>query len=101
MNFVVKLLTLLVVNSLGFLAPPAALALSVRMGWLNPSDPTLDVEAFRTHFMHSSYATWAVCALFSLAYLFLKGKERFVFLLAPVIVTFGYGLSVILGFFGA
>jgi hypothetical protein len=102
MNTLLKILTFLMVNTLGFHAVPFCYLLGVRFGLINLTNPNFDEHAFQAHFVHGGYMTWLVCALFSVAFFFFRGKERYFFLLAPLIIPFCYGLSVILaGFFAA
>jgi hypothetical protein len=95
MNIILKIAIFLIVNTIGFSAVPFCYILGVRSGALDISDPNFDVAVFQTRFLHSTYLTWTVCAVFSLAFFFLKGKEKYLFLALPVIVPMAYGLSVI------
>jgi hypothetical protein len=95
MNILLKILILLAVNALGFWGISLCYLMGVALGLIDLTNSEFDAHAFQAYFVHGSYMTWFVCAVFSLAYLFLKGKERYLFLLAPLIIPFGYGLSVI------
>lgn len=45
---------------------------------------------FSTYFLHT-FTTLLICTVFSLSYLFLKDRMRYVFLLAPLLVPSLYG----------
>ncbi len=98
MNIILKILILLAANTLGFWSISLCYLMGVMLGLVDLSASEFDINAFRAHFVHGSYLTWFTCAVFSPAYLFLKGKEKYIFLLAPLLIPFGYGLSVILDF---
>lgn len=91
-----NIVALFVVNAAGFMSVPFCFLIGTKLGLLQLADSDIDLEALKTHFMHGTYMTWLACAVFSPAYLFLKGNERFVFLLAPVVVPVSYGLYVLL-----
>ncbi len=91
-----KIIALFVVNAVGFMSVPFCFILGTKLGFLELADTDIDLYALKTHFMHGTYMTWLACAIFSPAYLFLKGNERFVFLWAPLVVPVCYGLYVLL-----
>lgn len=94
----VRILLLAAANTAGFFTMAFCYFLGVRSGRLEIGSPSFNAAALH-HDFTIGMATWAVCAAFSLAYLFLKGKERLFFLWAPVVIPLGYGLSVLLGLF--
>lgn len=96
MNTILKILILLAVNALGFWSISLCYLMGVALGLIDLTNSEFDAKAFQAYFVHGSYMTWFTCAVFSPAYLFLKGKEKYIFLLAPLLIPFGYGLSTIL-----
>lgn len=90
-----KIVTFLLVNALGFFSVGILYVLGKLTGAISPNDPAFDAAAFQHLFLTGTMMTWLVCAFFSLAYFFLKGKSRLVFLWTPVIVPLAYGLSVL------
>jgi hypothetical protein len=94
-----KLIYFILANAIGFFSVPLCYYIGLSTGALSPSDPNLDINAFRTWFLGGTMLTWMVCCLFSFAYFFFAGKMRLVFLLAPAIAPVAYGLSVLYGSF--
>lgn len=97
MNGVSKIAAFISANLIGFFSAALCYAVGLQTGAINPADPAFDAQAFQTVFMGGTMMTWAACAVLSTAYLFMDGKMRFVFLLAPAIVPLTYGLSVVFG----
>ncbi|HQX27303.1 MAG TPA: hypothetical protein PKX38_05125 [Alphaproteobacteria bacterium] len=95
MKHVSKILAFLVVNAAGFMSVPLCFILVTKLGLLTMPREDLELEAFKTQFMHGTYMTWLACAVFSVAYFFIKGKERLFFLWAPLVVPVSYGLYVL------
>ncbi len=95
-----KIAVFLLINLLGFMAVPVCYHIGVYAGLVSTENPNFDPAAFKGYFLTGTYLTWAVCALFSLSYFFLKGKERLAFLWAPVVVPMAYGLSSLVRLFG-
>ncbi len=98
MKHIVNIAAFLLANTAGYLTIPVCYVLGIQGGAISAQNPGFSAEALKTQFFHGMFVTWLVCALFSLAFFFLKGKIRFLFLLAPVAVTMAYGLSVLAGF---
>ncbi|MGB4107884.1 MAG: hypothetical protein WBK55_08830 [Alphaproteobacteria bacterium] len=101
MNYLYKIAALLIVIAAGFMTVPLCFILGTKLGLLQLADSDLDLYALKTHFMQGTYMTWLACAVFSPAYLFLKGNERFLFLWAPLVVPMGYGLYVLFSLFSS
>jgi hypothetical protein len=79
MKHVSKILAFLLVNAAGFMSVPLCFILVTKLGLLTMPREDLELEAFKTQFMHGTYMTWLTCAIFSIAYFFIKGKERLFF----------------------
>lgn len=97
MNLVLKFIAFLICNAVGFFSTAICFAIGIYTGLISPDDATFDMASFERWFMTGVMVTWAICAVFSLAYFFIQGKMRFVFLLAPALVPLAYGLSVVFG----
>lgn len=95
MNHLSKILAFLIVNAAGFMSVPLCFIVVTKLGLLKMPSENLELYSFKTQFMHGTYMTWLVCAIFSFAYFFLKGKERLLFLWAPLAVPVSYGLYVL------
>ncbi|MBP7722649.1 MAG: hypothetical protein KA155_08950 [Alphaproteobacteria bacterium] len=95
MKHVSKILAFLVVNAAGFMSVPLCFITVTKLGLLTMPREDVELDAFKTQFMHGTYMTWLVCAVFSVAYFFIKGKERLLFLWAPLVVPVSYGLYVL------
>lgn len=93
MKHLTKIVLFLLANGIGFMSVALCVLVMTKSGALTGSD--INPQAFKLHFVAATYLTWAACALFSIAYFFLKGKERFLFLLAPAIIPLIYGLYVL------
>lgn len=94
MKHITQIVIFLLANALGFLSVFFCYFIGAKSGVLAPSDSNFDHAAFKT-FLTGTMLTWLACAVFSLAYFFLKGKERLFFLWAPVVIPMGYGLYVL------
>ncbi len=93
-----RIILLVAANAAGFFATGFCYYLGVRIGKLDINHPDFNAALLHHNFT-MGMTTWAVCAVFSFAFLFLKGKEKYFFLLAPVVFPLAYGLSVLLGLF--
>ncbi|MCC7304740.1 MAG: hypothetical protein IT558_00610 [Alphaproteobacteria bacterium] len=91
-----RILSFLLANIIGFFSVALCYLIGQRTGAISMDHPSFDAAQFKTVFMGGIMLTWAVCALFSLASLFVRGKMRFVFLLAPIVVPLAYGFAVLL-----
>ena len=86
-------------NLLGFSAAPISYNVAVMSGRIDPSLPeTIGLDVLRYDFFQGTMITWLVCAIFSVGFFFVKGKERYLFLCVPAIVPMLYGFSVLNGF---
>ncbi|MGB4056480.1 MAG: hypothetical protein WBK77_00135 [Alphaproteobacteria bacterium] len=94
-----RIIPFLIVNTLGFLSVPITYHMTFATGIIAADNPGFDPEAFKTYFLQGTFLTWIVCALFSIAYFFVKGKERLIFLWAPVVIPMAYGLKSLFGLF--
>lgn len=95
MNLPLKISAFLIANILGYFAMPFCYFLGVRLGEIPLSDPNFNPAALH-RIMAVGTMTWVICGLFSLAFFFLKGREKYFFLAAPVLFPLGYGLNVLL-----
>jgi hypothetical protein len=93
MKHLSKIILFLLSNVVGFMSVALCVLVMTKSGALTNAE--IDPRSFQLHFVAATYLTWAACALFSVAYFFIKGKERFLFLLAPAIVPLVYGLYVL------
>lgn len=82
------------INILGFSVPALLFVSSVALNIL-PTDDPATAGMIRDMLFHGSTKLWMVCAVFSVAYFFLKGRAGRMFLWAPVAVPVIYGLSVL------
>lgn len=89
------ILVFLLVNMIGFLSPSICYYAGVLSGMVVLGNPLFDPQSFRTWFFAGVMMTWLVCGVFSLAFFFIRGQERWFFALAPAIVPIVYGLSVL------
>lgn len=101
MNHLTKILAFLTINIAGFMSVPLCFIVVTKLGLLAVPREDVELDAFKTQFMHGTYMTWLVCAVFSVAYFFLKGKERLFFLWAPLVVPVAYGLYVLFARFSS
>ncbi len=99
MKYLSKIILFLIANVLGFITAPLCILLSAKLGIF--SKPDFDTGAFKTYFITGTYLTWFACAVFSFSYFFLRGKERLLFLWAPVVIPTSYGLYVIFSRFSS
>ncbi|GJL85475.1 MAG: hypothetical protein DHS20C02_12500 [Micavibrio sp.] len=90
-----KLIPFLLINLLGFFSVGICYVLGIVTGAISTESPDFDFEAFQQFFFAGTIITWVVCAIFSTAYFFIRGKMKLVFLWAPVYVPLAYGLSVL------
>lgn len=89
----------LLANVLGFSAASISYNIAVLSGNLDPSLPEqIGLDVLRNDFFQGTLITWFVCALFSVGFFFVKGKERYLFLCVPAVVPMIYGFSVLNGF---
>jgi len=86
-----KVILLILVNILGFSGIALCYTLGLVAGIIAADNTDFDTP----HFFFQASLTWGVCALFSLSYIFLKGKYALLFLWAPVFIPLFYGLSII------
>ncbi|MCB1562183.1 MAG: hypothetical protein R3D66_01435 [Alphaproteobacteria bacterium] len=87
-----RVLILLLANLIGFVSA----GVCYTIGQLNGTISIDTIEAFNPHtYITTIMIIWASCALCSLAYFFFEEKIRYLFLLAPVLIPYGYGLSVL------
>lgn len=89
------LLLIILVNAIGFFSVHFCYFVGVNTGLLPVGDPSLTTETL-AKFFHVIVLTWIICAPFSLAFLFLKGTIRYMFLLAPAVIPMAYGFKVLL-----
>jgi hypothetical protein len=82
-------------NTVGFLNAPVFSTIGVATGIISSDDPGYDPARIQA-FVSGIIITWLVCAVFSVGYFFFKGKVRYGFLLAPIILPAAYGLRVLL-----
>ncbi len=71
------------------------LVLIVVTGIIDLNAENFDASAFSKWFVVRVMLSWLVCALFSISVFFITGYWRIVFLLAPAVVPFFYGLALI------
>ncbi|MGQ0527905.1 MAG: hypothetical protein ACT4OY_07775 [Alphaproteobacteria bacterium] len=90
-----KIALFVLINALGFLSPSFCYYIGITTGAIAPSSPDFDISTFRLWFFPGITMTWAVCALFSLAFFFIRDNGRWLFLLAPLVIPVLYGLSVL------
>lgn len=83
-------------NVLGFFSVGICYAFGTATGLIDINASGFDTVAFQKWFFTGTILTWAICAIFSVAYFFTSGKMQRVFLWAPAVVPFFYGLSTIL-----
>lgn len=86
-------LILLVFNFVGFWATALVYFLGTRaLGLVDVQVPDFnEANLFHTYFLHV-YTTFLICAIFSVSFLFLKDKMRYLFLGAPLAIPTIYGL---------
>jgi hypothetical protein len=89
------LVLLALANVIGFFSVHFCYVIGVKTGMLPITDPNFNPGDLR-YFFHVIITTWMVCAVFSLAFLFLKGTLRYLFLLAPAVIPMAYGFKVLL-----
>ena len=94
-----KIIYFILANAVGFFSVPLCYFLARSHGAIIPTDPELNIDAFKNWFLAGTMMTWVVCAIFSIAYFFISGKMGKLFLLAPAIAPIAYGLSVLYGSF--
>jgi len=88
MNVILKLVLFLSSNLLGMWMHAITFWIVMTMGLRDfNADPSL-LQFYSLQVI----GTWAICALFSFSFFFLKSKMRYFFLLAPTIIPFFFGL---------
>ena len=90
-----KALLFLTVNFLGFSVPAVYFYIGIYTGIL-PTDDQAAMTLVQQRLFFGSTVTWLICAVFSVAYFFLKGKAGLMFLWAAFIIPMLYGLSVLM-----
>ena len=80
-------------NILGFLGISLAYNLGISLNLLDIDSQSNHTAALQQQFFTGASLTWLVCAVFSISFLFLHNNARLIFLTAPVILPFGYGLG--------
>ncbi len=81
-------------NAVGFFAAHFCYVIGTNNGTFQITDPNFD-PAIIEAFFNKIILTWIICALFSLASFPIRGSLRYAFLLAPAIIPWAYGLSVL------
>ncbi len=90
----IKTISLLIVaNIIGFLGVSLAYNLGIGLGFLDADSASAETVILQQKFFTGTILTWAVCAAFSISFLFLKNSSRMLFLSAPLIIPFAYGLG--------
>lgn len=97
MRRILNIAVLLASNLIGFYSASVCYVIGMGAGVISLSDPQFNAQAFKDWFFTGTIMTWMVCALFSLAFLFVRGKMRLLFLLLPAVVPYLYGFSVLFG----
>lgn len=98
MKLPARIALFVIANVLGFFSMPFCYFLGMRLGRIAIDNPNFNVQILHHLFMVGTI-TWFVCALFSIAFFFLKGREKYFFLVAPVLFPLLYGFKVILDLF--
>ncbi len=87
---------LLFANTLGFFVPIVLYPLGIFLNIIEFDKEGPNPVLLQFAFLQATTVTWLVCALFSLAFLFIRDKIRWVFILAPVLIPLFYGTVTLL-----
>ncbi len=95
MTDIPKLILFLLANLLGFFSVGICYVFGLTTGIISADDPAFDIQHFKEFFFKGTMMTWFICAVFSAAYFFARGRMRFLFLWAPVYIPIAYGFTVL------
>lgn len=85
----IKILLFLIFNLAGFFATSLLFVISLKLGVITADN----IDQFSPSIFLGASLTWLTCALYSVAYFFIKGKMKFFFLSAPLVFPLSYGIT--------
>jgi hypothetical protein len=95
MSLPIKILIFLLSNILGFFAATIIIMLALKFNFMDIDAPGFDPKAIKDIFIVRVFLTWIICGLFSISGFFVRGVWRIIFLLAPCVLPYLYGIMLL------
>ena len=95
MNIFLNILLLIIANLIGFLSTSVVWYSMVIFKFVDIEAMAASGDEFQTKFIAGTLMVWLVCALLSIIAMFIKTKWKYVIILAPAVIPYIYGFSIL------